>query len=573
MSLFLHLLSVVLCLGLLSLVFVGWGVLFRRIFGYRAAEIQDVWISGWLGWACVLAMLQIWHLVSPVNSAALILVIAIGCLGAAPSLTELKAILAGKRRLAAVLLLGGAVLAFWLSNHSVSQPAVYDSGLYHLNAVRWNGTHPIVPGLGNLHGRLGYNNASLLYSALLDAGPFSGRSHHIASAWLIFWMLIRCLFAAFELLKRSSDGPRVETMYYAVLLAPLLAWTVNSGYASSHSPDVACFVLAIVVGGELLAMSHFEGRKGNCAQSRFINLVLLSAAGIAVKLSFVVFGLALCGIGLLVLLSGQALTRRTWRPVIIALTLGALVLLPWCVRGVILNGCPAYPAKVLRFDFDWTVPESSSDVMLMRIKTWARAPGAPPETVQHGWAWFRPWAERTFAENVFDIRLPLLTIILAKILFWMRLRRGCTIEMRRCTLLCAPAVLGLAFWFWSAPDPRYQGSVTWVLAAFMLVLSLQHQRAWALPLILGHGAMILAGLVNPIDVIRTYKDASVARQVPMMARETRSGLKLNIPVQGDQCWDAELPCTPYYSPRLALRDPADIRKGFTKMPLTKRESE
>jgi hypothetical protein len=136
------------------------------------------------------------------------------------------------------------------------------------------------------------------------------------------------------------------------------------------------------------------------------------------------------------------------------------------------------------------------------------------------------------------------------------------IELRRCALLCLPGLLGVVFWFLSAPDPRFLGSITWVLAGSMLVLALQHRRHWALPLVVGHAAMLLAGGVNMIDVVRSYKDTAPAKQVDMIARETNSGLTVFVPKNGDQCWDAELPCTPYFSPKLALRDPGSVSKGF-----------
>ena len=77
--------------------------------------------------------------------------------------------------------------------------------------------------------------------------------------------------------------------------------------------------------------------------------------------------------------------------------------------------------------------------------------------------------------------------------------------------------------------------------------------------------MVLVGaLVNPIDIVRTWKDASIAQRVPMQSRETHSGLKIHVPETGDQSWDSDLPSTPYFSPNLELRDSGSMRKGFVK---------
>ncbi|MDE0839741.1 MAG: hypothetical protein OSB41_11910 [Kiritimatiellae bacterium] len=566
MSMFLHLVSVVLFLGFLSLIFVGVGLLCRLAFGFRTREIQDVLTCGWVGWALTVALLQIWHLCFPVNDVAFVLVAAIGLIGLFLGKRDLGRLVWGRRRVGLVMILAAVVVAAWVANFSIKQPGIYDTGLYHLNVVKWNSLYGIVPGLGNLHGRLGYNNASLLYSALLDIGPFEGRSHHVASAWLMLWALLRCLFAFYELFKPGGQA-RVETMYYALLATPLCVWIVNTGYASSHSPDVGCFMLALVVGGELLAMNHFEGVRGNPARSRFLNIILLSVVGVVVKLSFLVFGAIACAIALLVLISNaDRSTRVVRRSLIVAVVLASMVVLPWMVRGVILTGYPAYPVEVLRVERDWTVSVASCEAMVQHVKAWARAPGIAPELVGQSSAWLRPWLERVLAQNKFEIAFPLMTVFLAALIFGFGRKNGAPpMEFRRCALLCLPGLLGVVFWFLSAPDPRFLGSISWVLAASMLVLALQHRRQWALPLVVGHAAMLLAGGVNMIDVVRSYKDSSPAKEVDMIVRETNSGLTVFVPQNGDQCWDADLPCTPYFSPLLTLRDPRGVEKGFIKV--------
>jgi hypothetical protein len=48
---------------------------------------------------------------------------------------------------------------------------------------------------------------------------------------------------------------------------------------------------------------------------------------------------------------------------------------------------------------------------------------------------------------------------------------------------------------------------------------------------------------------------------------THDGLTVLVPASGDQSWDSDLPATPYFSPRLHLRVPDDLSRGFTKQPL------
>ena len=286
--------------------------------------------------------------------------------------------------------------------------------------------------------------------------------------------------------------------------------------------------------------------------------------GVTVKLSFAVFGLCMCLVALLALYSHRGKLKSLMRPVCTVALLAVVLLLPWCARGLILNGYPAHPAKVMRFDREWTVSGASCDAMRMQIKNGARIPDVPPEQVLHTGSWFRPWIENIFRNNVFDVRLPLMTIMLAFVLFGFQRRQGPPLEKRRILLLCMPCIVALGCWFWSAPDPRFLGSTTWVLAATLLTLALQHHRAWALPVVLTHALMLIAGLVNPVDGVHTWTDRASAQRVPMQTRISQSGLGVHVASDGDQCWDAELPCTPYFSPRLALRDSRTMRKGFVK---------
>jgi hypothetical protein len=44
--------------------------------------------------------------------------------------------------------------------------------------------------------------------------------------------------------------------------------------------------------------------------------------------------------------------------------------------------------------------------------------------------------------------------------------------------------------------------------------------------------------------------------------QTHSGLLVQVPRKGDQCWDAPLPCTRYFNPNLELGDPQSLPSGF-----------
>jgi hypothetical protein len=65
------------------------------------------------------------------------------------------------------------LFVLWAANRCAGPLTLYDSGMYHAPTVEWFKAYPVVPGLGNLHGRLAFNPSGLLFAAMLDRGPFA----------------------------------------------------------------------------------------------------------------------------------------------------------------------------------------------------------------------------------------------------------------------------------------------------------------------------------------------------------------------------------------------------------------
>ncbi|MFC1452294.1 LIC_10190 family membrane protein, partial [Verrucomicrobiota bacterium] len=222
---------------LLAFAFCGIGLLVRRLFALRLRDGRGVLQSFWVGWSVSLVFLQLWHLVLPVSSWALAAVSLAGALGVAWNAGDIRRLAWRRPGRTAAWAAVWMALAAWMANHSVMQPRIYDSGFYHLAAVRWISTYPIVPGLANLSQMLGFNNSSFLYAAMLDAGPFAHRSHHVASGLIILFGMLQCLHGVDELV-RAKGGLRPRSVFDALFLVPLTVWAVNTGYASTASPDV-----------------------------------------------------------------------------------------------------------------------------------------------------------------------------------------------------------------------------------------------------------------------------------------------------------------------------------------------
>ena len=61
---------------------------------------------------------------------------------------------------------------------AATMPEVYDTALYHNQAIQWIEESGVVKGLGNLHNRLAYNSSFFALQALFNWASVCGQSLH-----------------------------------------------------------------------------------------------------------------------------------------------------------------------------------------------------------------------------------------------------------------------------------------------------------------------------------------------------------------------------------------------------------
>lgn len=308
----------------------------------------------WVGWASCILLLQIWHLFAPITSALLIPLGILSILGGVLSSREITSELKSTSKIH--ILVSGVILlviGLWLGSLATESSVPYDTGLYHLQAIKWNSEFAIVPGLGNLHSRLAFNNSNFLYSALIDQGFWDGRSHHIANSTLVFVLILQIAdqFVDFILRKRKS----FVAFYYMVMAGSVISWVYGFPVKfalTSHNQDLPVFILGVLCFGLLLRSlleSNTVKEKGN---DNFL-LLLLSVCGVTIKLSFLPVAFLICAF---------ILARVLWKKVVhlkgfIKLSiLPGIMLLTWLIRGVILSGYLFYPNPVLSVPVAWRIP-------------------------------------------------------------------------------------------------------------------------------------------------------------------------------------------------------------------------
>lgn len=253
---------------------------------------ENVLRAPWIGWAILLGALQVTHLFAPINKqTAAVLLIAGAC--AATVLVLLGARARPPRAVDSVrrenLLLIGALAAasllafFPVFNACTKQMILYDLGLYYLKTVRWMASYPIVPGLANVQGHLGFNQPGFLTTSFFDA--------ILPDRWGIFliggilpWLgLSSAVFSLFCLGLHALGKvgpPRPLAVAYACSL-PVWIYAFLNENLSSGSPNLT---LACVMIHLFLVFSCFLF----CRDEREANLgevLVIGAACLCVKLT------------------------------------------------------------------------------------------------------------------------------------------------------------------------------------------------------------------------------------------------------------------------------------------------
>lgn len=237
----------------LWVVFTGWGILACRLAQCDSGDAQATVIGPWIGMVFVLGVLQFWHFLAPIGSLACCAVGAVGILAAAtlgfPHFRQ--AFRAASRQPGATALAAAFVL--WLVNRSLTDQDYTDHGLYYLNAIRWISDYRIIPGLANVHDRLGFNNSNFLLHALVEPLTGRGYSAHIINGFATA-LTVPLMVTGFRSLMRPSADER-QFGWFVLAPAMIVMLSVIDRRVSSAHPDYLAHLLITIAAWRLLAIA------------------------------------------------------------------------------------------------------------------------------------------------------------------------------------------------------------------------------------------------------------------------------------------------------------------------------
>ncbi|MBK5258432.1 MAG: hypothetical protein JJE51_02490 [Thermoanaerobaculia bacterium] len=548
----------------IALSYFGWGSVAARVLRLTASNgVMRVW----LGWAVALLIFQALHLFVPLNT-VVIAPVFLGGIALAIPRAVLRArglrLKRGRMMCVASLAMVIAVVAAWLASRSMIVPRIYDTGLYHLHAIRWINSFPIVPGLGNLHGRLAFNQAFFTYAASLNVAPLLTNGSRIANSFL--FLLTAATFLARMRPAATRPALLLESHpfeYLSSLFAlPILGYLALSPALTAPTPDLATDLLQLVMFVTLTGVAHHWD--GQDSADKTAMLAILAATAITIKLSNLAFSLVVMAIAFF-------LARRMGNVLRVGVLL-TIVLSVWIARGYVSSGMPLYPSTIGSAAFDWSVPRDEAVHMTALIRGWARDPRRNSPALEH-WTWLSAWSRRLPGTTVIAPLLLGVCLLGATGVFaTLKKPRPRRIE----AVIVLPVLAGLAFWFFTAPDPRFAHALflCFVIAAALLFLTAIQprvsRRTFALILCAVFAATHLGLALQAYRERETIGQISVAGwqpipRAPLIPGTTASGLVILTPAS-ERCWDAPLPCTPYFRGDLRLRVPGHLESGFAVTP-------
>ena len=560
-----------------------WGRFFSNLLKIRISGRKGIIANIWLGFTFCIFFFSIYHLFFPINAFASCLFYLPGFLVFLLRYSKkmpifIKSI--GTLKISAILL-----TLFTIAAIAIQFPIHMDTGLYHLNSIRWANEYHIIKGLGNLHDRLGFNQLFFLYSASLNFHPFfSNYSFHLSNSFL----------CALFFVGMFLNGLFIDL----VILCLFFFIPMPYHWISCPTPDIASTFLQIVIFRYLVEIIHFDVNSKE--RSCFIAFAaILSALAITIKLSNGIYAL---GLGLITLLFNYKYKFTIIEKKVIGksfIFIGLLLLL-WVFRGYIQTGYPLFPSTIGKLSFAWTVPESIAKNQKDYIYTSACNVEINDinSSVFKNYTWLNHWFELNFfdkevfsgdfKENLYVfiilllfpstinnfgigcITLSFLSLLMLIIWIFMVLKSK-ELVYKTCFLfylLVSNLFYGL-FWFFTAPDPRFLNGI--VIINFIICLLLvkssipnlivksKIKRAMLfypfIVFIYNFNSFYLSGdfYINKIFVLPKHK---------MQEFITDSGLKILKPIKLDyNIWNSELPASPHPLKSLSLLG-TTISEGF-----------
>jgi len=259
-------------------------------------------------------------------------------------------------------------ILYFIASKAIGPIIVGDSGLYHIPSIRWISAYPIIPGLGNLHGRLAFNSSYFLFLSLIDVSYWSQKSQHIANGLLFLIILLQIIFSGYKVIIKNAVVSVYDIMRILFIIPIMILIAL---YVASPTPDVPVFLLGIVGSIQLCRLLYLDDNYNKMAFNVFL-IITISVVGVTIKTSFLFLGclLSIVAFGKFLVYTGDTQQLSKKRLILYYLATVLVTLLPWIVRSIILSGYFIYPSTFGSLNVDWKIPYQYVLTQKRRVIVW-----------------------------------------------------------------------------------------------------------------------------------------------------------------------------------------------------------
>ncbi len=255
----------------------------------------------------------------------------------------------------------------------------FDTILYHAQNIKWIREYPVVPGLGNLHGRLAFNSMFFPISALFTIdlpSIFDTKSILIYPLNSILFLLI--IFKQISLIRHGISQNNWGQVCGSIVIV-FLCLFCDIREISGTEPDNTVPLILIYLFQKLFYY------KWNFTYEKCLLFASLIFLLITFKLS--------TAFSVLILI--PFVFNKKWKIRIgIVSILGLIVVLPFLVRNYYSSGYLIYPFQYIDiFNVDWKIPIEKVIKEANIIEAWAKKPTYPTNEIlnlslnQWFWDW------------------------------------------------------------------------------------------------------------------------------------------------------------------------------------------
>jgi hypothetical protein len=241
---------------------------------------------------------------------------------------------------------------------------------------------------------------------------------------------------------------------------------------------------------------------------------------------------------------------------------GALLVVPWLIRGYVLSGYPFFPSEMGDLQLSWRIPAGVGRHELLYERAFARIRSTVD--VETDYPWVAHWLALELLENR-EFLLPVGTLAVgAAAAAWLAFR-GRRTPLARIAVI---AFVALALWWWLAPDPRFAVPLLWTAASIAVLIAIELSswsgqfEARAVKLMLAVAVVAGAFLSFSPSQVRFSQRFEALEPAKLVEGRFGSGEPVRV---GRGCCN-DLPCAEGDPSRIYLRRPGHLEAGFCTAP-------